>query len=163
MTDKTELLPCPFCGVVLSVNRAKLGVHPRFSECLFAQQVVVLDDQEQVRKWNARAPAEDVRAVVDEPVAYELTMNGEQKYLATGKFGVSTAWENLQRHGYVITPLYSHPQRSVVMPERKDEAQYRGTSLLAVRRWNACLDEFNRLNRNPPHPIPIACCVCGEE
>lgn len=45
-------------------------------------------------------------------------------------------------------PLYTTPQPSagVVMPERKDESKYRGTGLIAARRWNACLDEFARLN-----------------
>lgn len=48
----------------------------------------------------------------------------------------------------VNTPLYRHPhaQAPVVLPARYDESQYRGTSLLAVRRWNACLDELKRLN-----------------
>lgn len=35
---------------------------------------------------------------------------------------------------------------AVVLPERYDESQYRGTSLLAVRRWNACLDATAALN-----------------
>ncbi|WP_430444889.1 MAG: hypothetical protein ACQZ2J_27710 [Pseudomonas piscis] len=35
---------------------------------------------------------------------------------------------------------------AVVLPERYDESQHRGTSLLAVRRWNACIDEVARLN-----------------
>lgn len=34
----------------------------------------------------------------------------------------------------------------VVLPEKYDESQYRGTSLLAVRRWNQCVDEVVRLN-----------------
>ncbi len=43
-------------------------------------------------------------------------------------------------------PLPQGEPVAVVLPERYDESQYRGTSLLAVRRWNACLDEVTRLN-----------------
>ncbi|PRW85426.1 hypothetical protein C7A11_23165 [Pseudomonas simiae] len=43
-------------------------------------------------------------------------------------------------------PLPQGESVAVVLPERYDESQYRGTSLLAVRRWNACLDELKRLN-----------------
>lgn len=62
-------------------------------------------------------------------------------------------------------PLYAHPTAyrhttptaqpqpapvALVLPVRYDESQYRGTSLLAVRRWNACLDEVAKLNGVKP-------------
>ena len=53
-----------------------------------------------------------------------------------------------EQHGVTVIPLYAEQPApvAVVLPERYDESQYRGTSLLAVRRWNACLDEVTRLN-----------------
>jgi len=90
---------------------------------------------------------EDVRAVVDEPVAWLCEANANSgrrgKWLQYSK-EIHDPW---QKGEVDTTPLYRHPQRPVVMPERKDESQYRGTSLLTVRRWNACLDEFERLNK----------------
>ncbi|SCW88977.1 Lar family restriction alleviation protein [Pseudomonas sp. NFACC05-1] len=53
--ETVTLLPCPFCGEALTINNANLGAHPRFSECIYAQQVVVADDAAQVAKWNTRA------------------------------------------------------------------------------------------------------------
>ena len=48
-------------------------------------------------------------------------------------------------------------QCEIRLPEKYDESQYRGTSLLAVRRWNQCIDEVLRLNSMtasaPPQPI----------
>jgi hypothetical protein len=38
----------------LAVNNAKLAAHPRGSECLLAQNVIVVDDPKQVAKWQAR-------------------------------------------------------------------------------------------------------------
>ena len=38
-------------------------------------------------------------------------------------------------------------QLSIVLPERLDESQYRGTSLLAVRGWNSCLEKVKELNK----------------
>lgn len=45
-------------------------------------------------------------------------------------------------------PVKAQPS-GVVLPERKDESKHRGTSLLAVRQWNKCLDEVARLNTSP--------------
>lgn len=38
------------------------------------------------------------------------------------------------------------PVQELKLPERLDESQCRGTSLIAARRWNACLDEVAQLN-----------------
>jgi hypothetical protein len=112
------------------------------------------------------APAEDVRAVVDEPVAYSFRWDFEH----------GNGWqrnalryvERLEGHEHEdhrstwrdITPLYLHPQRPVVMPE--PEAFERlvidhygfGSSQLCLLSgkdlkimFDACLDEFARLNK----------------
>lgn len=69
----------------------------------------------------------------------------------TGYHGGRCIIEPLNRAAVLPTgmALYSHPQPSagVVMPARKDESKYRGTGLIATRQWNACLDEFARLNK----------------
>ncbi|GEM_PF-2551218 len=49
------LLPCPFCGDALTINGAGDGVHPRDSDCILAQHVVVADHPPQVAAWNRRA------------------------------------------------------------------------------------------------------------
>jgi hypothetical protein len=51
----SELKPCPFCGVTLRINNSNLGVHPKESDCLFRQQVIVVDSPSQVAAWNTRA------------------------------------------------------------------------------------------------------------
>jgi len=47
------------------------------------------------------------------------------------------------------TPLYRHPQRPVVMPERRTFKDYetRGRRHTRAEEWNACLNEFARLNK----------------
>lgn len=49
-----ELKPCPFCGETLRINKTNLAVHSRGSDCLLRQQPVVMDDPQQVKRWNAR-------------------------------------------------------------------------------------------------------------
>ncbi|MBD1602266.1 hypothetical protein [Pseudomonas typographi] len=123
MTNEQKLLPCPFCGSTDLKTVVDDGIH--FEQCCKCEATGPTGfkrGDEDAADWNTRAAlAEDVRAAGDEPVGYELTMNGEQKDLAAAKFGAPTAWENLQRHGYVISPLYRHPQRPVVLPETKNE------------------------------------------
>jgi len=72
---------------------------------------------------KAAAPAEDVRAMVDEPVAI---VSGSQVQWLPSAQGLENR-----------TPLYRHAQRKVLMPDRRTEDSYG---------WNACLDEFERLN-----------------
>ena len=50
-----ELKACPFCGETLRINNARLAVHSRDSECLLRQQPIVVDDKDQVERWNTRA------------------------------------------------------------------------------------------------------------
>ncbi|WP_409460969.1 hypothetical protein ACK1O1_04195 [Stenotrophomonas maltophilia] len=49
------LLPCPFCGKSLTINGAGDGVHPRDSDCILAQHVVVADHARHAAAWNRRA------------------------------------------------------------------------------------------------------------
>lgn len=79
------------------------------------------------------APAEDVREVVDDPVVYQVKIHGMTLY-----------WNTPSEASKAInTPLYSHPQRKVVMPERMKGSAVTGRA----EGWNACLDEFARLNK----------------
>lgn len=94
------------------------------------------------------APAEvryeDARAVVEEPVAY-LTNGGKAFYFPS---------PNIEKADG-DTPLYRHPQRPVVLPEREMYSRYfRGIipeNRLEVEAykdgWNACLDAVERLNK----------------
>ena len=67
MTNKTELLPCPFCN-----SSVMPGVS--WAQCSNSLCVAFHIQSSDFRGWNTRvAPAEDVRAVVDEPVLPELT------------------------------------------------------------------------------------------
>ena len=80
------------------------------------------------------APAEDVRAVVDEPVAYmrqdDSTYNNlvQCAFTCPGAFGV-----------------YRSLPRPFVMPERKTINQGQEDNR-AVYGYNACVDDFIRLN-----------------
>ncbi len=62
------LLPCPFCGESMTINGAGDGVHPRDSDCILAQHVVVADHAPHAVAWNRRAlaarqPVEFERAI----------------------------------------------------------------------------------------------------
>jgi len=81
------------------------------------------------------APAEDVRTVVEEPVAWRC---GETVW--TYK---ADAFRHALQFNLEVEPLYRHPQRPVVLPERKEipvEYAYR-------KGWNACLDAVEELNK----------------
>lgn len=84
------------------------------------------------------APAEDVRAVGDEPVACQLRF-------VKGETPEVISW-NEQDEG--VHSLYRQPQRQVVLPERKKHKN--GNSPMQNAKnsaWNACLDEIERLNK----------------
>lgn len=94
-------------------------------------------------------PAEDVRAVVDEPVAWEHKMLQEFGHIKEltddpkHPFGVADVDYDAS-YTVVSDPLYRHPQRPVVMPVRQDP----GPAFHQwPQGWNDCLDEFARLNK----------------
>lgn len=105
-----------------------------------------LQDKNRLRALLA-APPEDVRAVVDELVATVVTIKKQSlPMLIAGKYQPSiTSEEKVAMFDVDLpngTKLYRHPQRPVVMPERKQipvDYAYRSG-------WNACLEEFKRLN-----------------
>lgn len=86
------------------------------------------------------APAEDVRAV-DEPVAY-----ADPKAFENFKAGLATHEWMWSFPDTGLVPLYRHAQRETVMPERKDLPDLMMASWHEAKGWNACLDEFTRLN-----------------
>ena len=101
--------------------------------------------------WQARAAGIEAKAApVGEREAFEAHMrvggySNPDKH-PDGSY-VSSAME-LWWQGWKARAAHQRQQaREVVMPERKDESQYRGTGLIAARQWNACLDEFARLNK----------------
>jgi hypothetical protein len=85
------------------------------------------------------APPEDVRAVVDEPAAWRcggITWS----YRAD-------AMNHAERFSLHVEPLYRHPQRQMVLPERKEPTQDEPYMTEASHGFNACLDEISRLNK----------------
>jgi hypothetical protein len=93
------------------------------------------------------APPEDVRAVVEEPLALGWTRGDYQMNQAATTYDPSTADEWV-RAGYPVEPIYRHPQRQMVLP---DMVLWSGIAPIDVRNqikgWNACLDEISRLNK----------------
>lgn len=79
MTNKTELLPCPFCGELPVISK-----HFREEMYSFMHRCPVVGTisrdfreraQDHADMWNTRsAPSVDVRAVVDGPLTDEGTM-----------------------------------------------------------------------------------------
>lgn len=88
------------------------------------------------------APAEDVRAVGDELV-HQVRSYGSCCWEDIG--GESLEVCRSQPEEYEIRTLYRHPQPPVVLPWRRkngiDNPNYQ-----LDQGWNACLDEFKRLN-----------------
>lgn len=98
-------------------------------------------------EFGADQPAPVAMVGYDDPVAWANSKDLiEDGY--THSFTVRSEQPgNGYTDGGVPIPLYLRRSNSIVLPERFDESQYRGTSLLAVRRWNKCLDEVKRLNK----------------
>jgi hypothetical protein len=143
MTNKTKLLPCPCCeGEAKEMYTYLTSVE--WVACLkCGLETKGFGNAEAAAKaWNTRAApaedvrdcpnctvcvgsplmpkgcsidngqyAEDVRAVVEEPVAYQVKVHGMTLY-----------WNQpSESPSAVNTPLYRHPQRPVVLPERLRE------------------------------------------
>ncbi|WP_282372251.1 Lar family restriction alleviation protein [Pseudomonas sp. PS02290] len=169
MTNKTELLPCPFCGTqpplpdgdgtqyeisceecggaVASVQICDLmtleeRASDSFKDYRYGEEFVERAKLEAIDKWNTRAaPAEDVRAVVEEPVGYALD-SMLKRIKDNPSFGHMIFGSP---NGAYDVPLYRHPQRPVVLPERKHLGD--PTPLSLVEGWNACLDAVEELNK----------------
>jgi|ERR1700712_5315183 len=161
MTNKTELLPCPFCGGAAQKIRSSGDERDGYADHVSSicsgcgcRRGAVGDsrkggyaDNSQVEAlalaaWNTRAPAEDVRAVVDEPAAY-----ADPKAFDNFKAGIAThewMWAFADKG---LIPLYRHPQRQVLMPERQEEDHFHNVLADRAKGWNACLDEVERLNK----------------
>jgi len=164
MTTNTQMLPCPFCNqqdafveqldsdASVVICQGRVGEH---EACLCRGPVGVQQSDEEdqpghgeaVRLWNLRAaPAEDVRAMVDEP-AVTVELKDSCLYLVEGQ--LSPGRHVLYRHPAPlcseVAPQCSEQvrtqgQRKVVMPELLDNDDSRSEG------WGACLDEIKRLN-----------------
>ncbi|MDH0749480.1 Lar family restriction alleviation protein [Pseudomonas sp. GD03842] len=144
MTNKPELLPCPFCGGIPVITKHhKEEIYSFMHRCPVVG-TISRDFRERAQDhadmWNTRAaPADDISPVIDEPVAFKYVnpdipwpLFYEKKQDDRGK------WEEI--------PLYRHPQRPVVTPDRMDLRSCDGSQTYETKAWNACLDEFKRLN-----------------
>lgn len=166
MTNNTELLPCPFCGGE-AVERMWLpeGIGTGRAGCSTVgatsnlENCPLEDAEILIVKWNTRAALpEDVRAVVDEPVAWRcggITWSYQ-----------ADAMKHAERFSLVVEPLYRHPERPMVLPERstgcgKSETIGHGSNAKCgqkffgddvylcdgCKRENACLDRIAELNK----------------
>lgn len=91
------------------------------------------------------APAEDVRAVVEEPV-YQSRFHWNDIWLDVDKATFEA--RSTDPNTYVTRALFSHPQRPFVLPERREISTSGRVYLSDLDcEWNACLDEIERLNK----------------
>lgn len=136
MINKTELLPCPFCGTDEDIDPDGVlnSDGTRSPECMGCGATTPT-----VETWNCRisAPAEDVRAVVEGPVDALLLEDCVE--MASREYGGGY-------FGTEVVQLYRRPQRPVVLSERKEIIMGRPNNQ-EDSSWNACLDEFERLNK----------------
>ena len=88
-----------------------------------------------------RTQADDVPAVVDEPVAWLNVAIGS----VTTSPVVVMDWDDEKEP---VQSLYRHPPRPIVMPERivVPRGDFQPFERAEALKWNACLDEFERLN-----------------
>lgn len=108
------------------------------------------------------APAEDVRAVGEEPnpFGYWRVPKGAPLQGAFLLWESDGPYGNSDSHiasaidaGFSVKKLYSHPQRPVVFPERMvvpATRSFQGPLHIAydvAAGYNACIDEFERLNK----------------
>lgn len=102
---------------------------------------------------RVRPGSEAAPWVIEEIKRMEAELEAKAAPVAyiTGQFAGRCIIEPINRAAVLPTgmALYSHPQPSagVVMPERKDDQGAPTVNLHIFREgWNACLDEFARLN-----------------
>jgi hypothetical protein len=136
MTNNTQLV----CVPRELLERLQLAL----SNCYCPETSVTTD------LWKLlAAPAEDVRAVVEEPVATVVTTRSHSlpMIMSDGslKSGAVVEQKSAILHADLpdLTPLYRHPQRPVELPERYERlhvSEYRAG-------WNACLDAVEELNK----------------
>jgi hypothetical protein len=106
---------------------------------------VTADDCKKIDTLLA-ATAEDVAAVVDEPVGYMTQcLRGDRVGVVEQAEGPDSV-VNLQ-YWTPAFPVYRHPQRQMVLPERKEPTQDEPYMTEASHGFNACLDEISRLNK----------------
>lgn len=88
MTNKTELLPCPFCGSADVKTVVDDGIHfEQCSKCEATGPTGFKRGNEDDRNWNTRvAPAEDVREVAKLTIGQFYTSTcgfGRMEYIGT--------------------------------------------------------------------------------
>lgn len=133
---------CVGCGNWMPYKHPE--AHEHSDEC--PEEIAAIE-----RHWSSRlsailaAPAEDVRAVVEEPVGYGAWNTGTNPGTRLMRYDGMVAISPDSSDFYKI-PVYLNPQRPVVLPERKDpdnsmSEPYDPDSL------NACLDAVEELNK----------------
>ncbi|UZJ58251.1 hypothetical protein OKW98_16745 [Pseudomonas sp. KU26590] len=145
MTNKVELVSVPrelLENISAWLERANQNSDADIDECLKVRALL-------------SAPAEDFRAVVEEPVPFgywrvpfDLPLQGS--FLLWESKG---PWGNSNTHiataieaGFKITKLYRRPHRPVVLPRRRPKTEL-GIYSLEDEGYNACLDDIARLNK----------------
>lgn len=152
MTNKTELLPCPCCGGQAKEMYTYL-TSVEWVACLkCGLETKGFGNAEAAAKaWNTRAaPAEDVRAVVEEPAAYADPKSFKNFNNLAHLGGLYTHEWMWARPAAGLVPLYRHPQRPVVLPERRNVDPNTAETILQWHKdceWNACVDAVERLNK----------------
>lgn len=93
-------------------------------------------------------------AVVDEPVAWMVAISGTNQFFASkreaekerAEYESDMSAADIEEFSVPAVPLYRHPPRPIVMPECIERvSDFEGGQ--RSRGWNACLDEFARLNK----------------
>lgn len=132
MSDKTEMVSVPRHLIDNAIN---------YMEGSASATVLVWRDR--LIDAMEAAPAEDVRAVVEEPV-YQSRFHWNDIWLDLDKATFEA--RSTDPNTYVTRALFSHPQRPVVLPERKDPDNSMSEPY-DPDSWNACLNAVEELNK----------------
>ena len=141
MTNKTEMVSVP------RELLERCCILPRHDSVTVNSQEITARGRAQAElRVLLAAPAEAVRAPVDEPVAW---MTRCIKGVRKGAIEEVAGPESVSNFEYWSPPfpVYARPQRPVVLPERMKIGMPPHFSELEVEGWNACLDEIERLNK----------------